>query len=437
MLPGSSSPDSNRLAQEGWIADYPPWFWSFLIKPAKCETEEQRSHLLHLLRSMEDGKPEETQRLLSGMDPNLRLATEGEQTESLLEWAIKKARHPNCIRLLISAGASLKEPNVAWKAVTYGGTDLLREVLKAGANPNTGPDGESPLTSACSKDPEAVRLLLAAGARTDATTTIYITNKKRVTRVTPLMVAAYGGEVQIAKLLLEAGADIDAVDAAGNNALSWAKISRSRARAAKISLLIQEAGAKPGADAGNLPEPVDFGARAKSPEFRKAVELARTLTKSPSKPVELAEGPLPGAHAFRISDPGSAATLLEEIRPKATFLGALSFLSENLYEASIPYLVMVPTTDYREAIVAFETPEGQSMDSYDLIAWLNELEKTQPFIITHLAPDTFRARFTGPLKDPVRIAKAVQTICPDAINASIADIAKQLVKSQELSLWWD
>lgn len=418
-------------------ACYPPWFSTFWIKPAKCKTNAQISHLLHLLRSIEDGKPEDTRRLLTGVDPNLRLAVEGSRTESLLEWAAEKARHPECLRLLIAAGANLKAPTLAWKLVTYGDTELLAEVLHAGADPNAGPAEERPLTAACWDNAKAVRLLLGAGARTDVTTTIYITNKKHVNKVTPLMVAAYAGALQIVKLLLLAGADVMAVDAAGNTALAWAKISRAKAKAAKIMPLLEQAGATAGRDAGSLPEPVDFAARTKIPEFRKAIELAKALTRSAPRPVELADGPLAGAHAFRVSSPEAAATLLDEIRPQAASLGALGFLSENLYETSVPYLVMVPTTDYREAIIAFETPEGQSMDSYDLIAWLSELEMTQPFILTHLAPDLLRARFTTPVKDSVGIAKAIQKICPDVINTSIPSVAKSLDESRELYLWWD
>jgi len=423
--------------KQGWIAGYPPWFFNFLIKPANCKTEEQISRLLHFLRTIEDGKPEETRCLLPEIDPNLRLAVEGERTESLLEWAVEKARHADCIRLLVSAGASVKAPDLVRKLVARSWTDLLSEMLEAGADPNAGPKGETALMCACWSDAKAVRLLLGAGARTDGTTTVYITNKKHVSQVTPLMVAAFAGQLQVVKLLLDAGADVNAVDAAGNTALAWAKISRSKAKPAKIIPLLEQAGATAGADGGNLPKPVDFAARAKSTEFQKAIELVKARTKASAKPVQLAEGPLPGARAFRIRSSESAATLLDEIRPKVAALGALAFLSENLFETSVPHLVIVPTTDYREAIVAFETPEGQSIDSYELVAWLAKLEKTQPFLITHLAPDLIRARFTTPLQDSKGLTRAIEAICPDVINVSLSAVAGQLETSQELYLWWD
>jgi ankyrin repeat protein len=254
--------------KQGWIAGYPPWFFNYWIKPANCKTAEQTSRLLHLLRAIEDGQPDEARRLLPGIDPNLCLTVEDDQTESLLEWAAEKARHLDCFRLLVSAGASVKAPNLVRKLVAAGRTALLPEMLEAGADPNSGPKGETALISACWSDAEAVRLLLGAGARTVDTTTVFITNKKRVDKVTPLMVAAYAGQMQTVKLLLDAGADINTVDAAGNTALAWAKISRAKAKAAKIIQLLEQAGASAGRDAGSLPEPVDFATRASSAEFR-------------------------------------------------------------------------------------------------------------------------------------------------------------------------
>jgi hypothetical protein len=437
MSPDSSDDDFSKLLKQGWIAGYAPWFSNVWIAPAKCKTKEKASHLLHLLRSIQDGQLTEMRRLLPRIDPNLHLAVEGQRTESLLEWAAEKAPDSECIRLLVAAGASLNAPTLVYKLVTAGRMDLLPELLQAGADPNAGPDDQNALIAACWSNAKAVRVLLDAGARTDVTTTVWITNKQSVSKVTPLMVASYAGTVHIVKLLLKAGADAKAMDVARNTALAWAKISRAKAKAAKIIPLLEQAGATLGAQSGRMPAPVDFSERAKRPEFQEAISLAKALTKSPAKSVPLADGPLRGARSFRILNAESAVTQLDEIRPKAAALGALAFLSVKLFETPVPYLVLVPTTDYREAIIAFETPEGQSIDSYDLIAWLTELEKTQPFIMTHLAPDLIRARFTTPLQDAARLAKAIRRICPDVVNASVSNIARQLQESRELYLWWD
>lgn len=437
MAAESSDKNFIELMKQGWIAGYPPWFHKFWTQHAKCKTEEKTSHLLHLLRSIEDGKPEETRRLLPGIDLNLRLALRDQQTESLLEWAAENARHPECIRLLLAAGASVKAPMLVYKLVSARQTELLGELLRAGADPNAGPRGEPALAAACWMEPKIVRLLLAAGARTDATTTLFITNKRRVNKVTPLMSAAYVGQLPIVKLLLEAGADVNAVDSEGNTAVAWAKISRAKAKAAKIIPLLEQAGATAAPNAGSLPEPVDFSARAKTPEFRKALALAKALTKSAGKSVELEEGPLAGVRAFHIRDRESALDLLDKIRPEITALGAFAFISEDLGEMNGPSLVLVPTAGYRDALIAFETPVGQSIDSYTLVAWLAKLEKTQPFVVTNLAPDRLQARFTTAIQNPMALAKAIEKICPDVINEPLAAAAGRLEKSRELYLWWD
>lgn len=435
MTPNSSDQDSNDLAALGWIANYPPWFASFWIKHAKCKTPEETSRLLHLLRSIEDGQPAETRRLLPGIDPNLRLATQDEESESLLEWAAGKARHPDCIRALMAAGADINAPGLVLKLL--GKTDLLAEVLKAGDSPSRSAECGRALLGACADDPMAVKMLLEAGARTDLTTTFYITNKKRVDKVSALMLAAHAGQLEIVKLLLDAGANVAAVDSAGNTALAWAKISRAKAPAAKIIALLGGDAATKGAATSCLPEPVDFTTRAKSTEFKEVLALAKAMTKATGKSVELSDDSLPGARAFRAPKAESALALLDEIRPKAAALGALAFLSDNLYENDVSYLVLLPTTDYKEAVVAFGTPEGQAIDCDELTAWLTKLEKTQPFVLTHLAPDLLRAKFTTPIKDAAKLAKAIQAICPDVINEPLKKVAAHLEKSRELYLWWD
>jgi len=436
MAPESADEGFLELMQQGWIAGYPPWFHSVWIKPAKCKSDKEKTHLLEFLRAIEDGKPADVERLLPGIDPNLRLAGD-RGTESLLEWALQKARDPDCVRLLLKAGASVKAPAVIYWAVSGHDNEMLADLLKAGADPNADLGDETPLTAASWDNPQAVRLLLEAGTRTTGTMTVYITNNKPVAKVNPLMIAAYAGQPQIAKLLLDAGADPNATDAKGNTALAWAKISRAKKKAEKVVALLQQAGVSPSTAKGSLPEPADFGKRAKSAEFKSALELAKELTGSSGKPVDLESGTLEGVRAFRVGNNEDALDLLEKMRSEAQALGAFAFLSENLFEAAVTYLVLVPDTGYRKAIIAFETPNGQSVDCYDLVRWLEKLEQTEPFFITHIAPDLVRARFIGKLKEPKWVAKQIHNICTDAQDSPLPALAKHLEESGELFLWWD
>ena len=431
--------DQNFLAlmQQGWIAGYPPWFHEFWIKPTKCKTRKDRTRLLNFLRAIEDGQIEEMKRFLPEIDPNLQLGVEGEWTESLLEWAVEKSRNPDAIRLLLKAGAAVKGIWLTYKATSRGDAEILAELLAAGADPNSGSAEDNALTLACWRDAKAVQLLLKAGARTDRGVKVYITNNRPVTKVTPLMIAAWAGQPQIAKLLLEAGADPTARDEKGNTALAWARISRAKKKAETIIALLKEAGLSESDSASDLPEQADFGERARSPEFKSAIELARKLTKSPAKPLQLEVGSVEGVRIFELRDKKTALELLKEIRPKLAALGAFAFLSERLVKFDATYLVLIPDPDYRKAIIAFETPVGQSVDCHDLNKWLKKLEEKEPFIITHIAPDSVRARFKGKLKDSKWIVRQIQEICPEGMDSPIPAQAKHLEESGELVLWWD
>jgi hypothetical protein len=436
----AEAPDEDFLKsmQQGWIAGYPPWFHEVWIKPAKCKNKEEKTRLLNFLRAIEDGEVAAMKKLLPHIDVNLELNVDGRKNESLLEWAVEKARNPEVIRLLLKAGAEAKGKWLAYKAVSYGGNEVLAELLAAGADPNAGSPDEKPLTNACFRDAEAVRLLLKSGARTDIGATIYVTNNRPVKKVTPLMIAAYAGQPEIAKLLLEAGADPKAKDEKGNTAVAWAKISREKKKAAKIIEILEGEGVSESASKkGNLPEPADFSEAAKEPDFKSALGLAKQVTKSSPKVIELELGEVEGARAFKVGDEKKALEILKEIRPKVAALGAYAFLSEGLFEFNPTYLVLVPDRDYTKAIVAFETPVGQSVDCHDLNKWLKKLEEKEPFEITHIAPDLVRARFKGKLKDSKWVAKQMHAICSDAMDSPVASLAKRLEESGELFLWWD
>ena len=140
-----------------------------------------------------------------------------------------------------------------------------------------------------------------------------------------------------------------------------------------------------------------------------------------------------GAYGFSVPA-DSAIKLLDDLRQKVSALSAMVFLFPDMNTVQ---LVLVPTTDYAEAVIAFDTPEGQSMDCYELVRWLKTLEKEQPFEITHLAPDLLRARFLTEIKEPLQLAKRIEKICSDVVNEPIEKVARHLATSHELYLWWD
>ena len=110
------------------------------------------------------------------------------------------------VRKLVTAGESIEEPDEVHgtpliAAILDEQHEIVRLLLELGANPN-GPDHsdwDTPLTTAAmNRDVEAVQLLLGHGADPN-----HIHNDG-----IPLMMAVGDNDLKIAKLLLEAGADV-------------------------------------------------------------------------------------------------------------------------------------------------------------------------------------------------------------------------------------
>ena len=101
-------------------------------------------------------------------------------------------------------------------AAGSGEVQLLDYLLANGADPNTRTSaGESALGAAAAADQNAAAtLLIARGARLE--------NRTVVTFETPLTEAAKMNHLDMVRLLLDHGADIDAEDVTGRTAFDWA-----------------------------------------------------------------------------------------------------------------------------------------------------------------------------------------------------------------------
>jgi hypothetical protein len=77
----------------------------------------------------------------------------------------------------------------------------------------------------------------------------------------------------------------------------------------------------------------------------------------------------------------------------------------------------------------------------DVIAWLRELEKTHPFVLTACGHDFLTVRLLEPITDAAPLAKRMVDFCPDLLDGDLIDspevLARELAASQELCFWWD
>jgi ankyrin repeat protein len=178
--------------------------------------------------------------------------------------------------LLIRAGANVESANgygitPLALACTNGNGAMVALLLKAGANPNTARStGETPLmTASRTGSLEAVKALLAHGARADAkepvegqTALMWAVSERHadvaralieagadvraraVSGFTPLLFAARAGDLDSARMLLDAGADANEASSDGTSALIVAAVRGH----ATLAMFLLDRGADPNAD---------------------------------------------------------------------------------------------------------------------------------------------------------------------------------------------
>ena len=183
-------------------------------------------------------------------------------------WLAANNGSPAVVEALLAAGADAKlalpsGETPLMTASRTGSAPALRALLAAGADPHAREHAHEQtalMWAAAQGHPEVVRLLLAAGARVDDRSLVYpqvVSSSGNADRsgvfevmqggYTPLLFAARRGDADSARLLVAAGADVDAAAASGTSPLVVAAHSGHGALAA----FLLSAGADPGAaDAG-------------------------------------------------------------------------------------------------------------------------------------------------------------------------------------------
>jgi hypothetical protein len=399
--------------------------------------------------------------------------------------------HADTVKVLLDANADPKAGDPMFSpldiASSQGYTSIVNLLLKAGtgtggkkrASKKAGAADNAALSSAALMgQAEIVRTLLASGA--DA-------NRAGEEHFTPLMGAVRSGNLEIVEMLLKAGADVNALNEQRETALDLAydniKVAKDQAKFLKmmsgdemdaetrealriikaagnedeITEILKKAGGKrakelkgkraprPAETGQESRRPVevevpDFSKRAKDSGFRKAIEDLARIAGKPPRSASNEDGPMKGCVRFQVPTE-TADRILKEHHQTFLDRGCYLLKSKRGYTSGKDDLTLLPTTRRAEVLAAFQT-NGANSEVYppDVICWLDELETTQPFLLTGAGFDWCEGTFTKPLVDTRKLAKRMYEFCPDIVTQGVGDVSRlaaELKKTQRFFFWWD
>ncbi len=318
---------------------------------------------------------------------------------------------------------------------------VTRALIAAGADVNAQTaTGICPL-SACD-DVEALKVLLAAGADPnlrdpDSGATVF------------LNACQYGAPVLL-EAMIDVGADLGAVDAAGKGVEHYARPNH-RARA-----LINERLGAAKSPADRLRDAVkDMPKHAKGEAFLAFAEkLGAGFNRKPA-PWKQCKGAvyfhdvsLARIHAYFgetmpvSEDMRRHEAVLARLAVEAREAGAVLFHLENLGDPERKPLVLLPIAEPLAPLVCCGTNANARGDATFVIEQMMAIAAEHPFDIYACGLDFVDAQLREPPRDAVALAERLITLCPDAadfgdIPGSVRALAGELAATGRFGLWWD
>lgn len=357
-----------------------------------------------------------------GADVNAREASEGQCT--VLHRAIGKGRAP-VVRLLLAHGADVNARTTGGLtpfAMAEQDSDVVAALLDGGVDPNA---------------------VVAAGG------------------VTAFLYACMVHTPDVLARMLDRGADLHARAENGHGALEFAAINRPAARA-----FIRERLGLAQSPVDRLREHVkEWPQLAKQPQFSDLATRLGTLFNRKPMPWKRRKGAIYfhdvslsrlAAHYGEAEAIGQAQfnaqlhrnlpRLQDEVRAE----GATLFCTNAIPEEGKSSLVLLPTVEPCAApLVCGTNKANQGGSTDDVVSWLLDMAKNDPFVVMGCGHDFLHGRLTGKPKNAEALAAAMIAFCPDMVDQAGAEIrleprpkqiqmlARDLQANRSFFFWWD
>lgn len=189
--------------------------------------------------------------------------------------------------------------------------------------------------------------------------------------------------------------------------------------------------------AEELTVPADFAGRAQSPQFQeglRAFSSASGLQFAPSTE-------LPGAYMATAPYEKAEANLVQwhQAAEKSGVFLIRNGVSFGI-GSSPDTLLALPCTDKFEVLQIFGTDGiNYDLDNAKVIAWLREMDRENPFVLTGAGLDYLEGYFVAAPKDTQALAQRMYEFCPDIVDQGVGDVdalAEELATGK-LYFWWD
>lgn len=342
-----------------------------------------------------------------------------------------KSGDANIVMGMLAEGAPVDDVNEGGEsalieAVWQYNFELMDLLLENGADPNfQSPKGKRPLTAHPNMTGTMVKALIKAGAD-PALSSLHGSVIEQV---------AIYSTTRVFKALLKEGFELHIE---GEKRTKLLKLMRA-VKSSNLNLLLEQFGVEADSDAlesARLRDQVKlWNKAADGDKFQELVTLLENRLECRSKSWKRRKAVRSFANSMHMLDDDAAEHAVQRLGEEAHTHGYLLIANDILHDEKFN-LLLFPTNDKYEVLTAIGTNGSNfGLDRIDVVRWLQETEKENPFQLVAATHDGLTGFFTQPISNAAKLSKRMVEFCPEMESS---DIPLGDIESERFfTFWWD